>query len=73
MKLSLNQSELIKYLVDSFDNIANISRLVNKEGGIEKIKTMYTEKIKKILNIIESEEDVIEKFNYITDELNSIY
>jgi hypothetical protein len=73
MKLSFNQSELIKYLVDSFDNIANLGKIINKEDGIEKIRTMYSEKIKKILNIIESEEDVREKFNYITDDLNSIF
>lgn len=73
MKLSFNQSELIKYLVDSFDNIAKLGKIVNKEDGIEKIRKMYSEKIKKILNIIESEEDTLEKFNYITDDLNSIF
>lgn len=73
MKLSFNQSELIKYLIDSFDNIANLGKVIMKEDGIERIKTTYSEKIKKILNIIDSEKNVIEKFNYITDDLNSIF
>ena len=73
IKLSFNQSELIKFLVDSFDKIGNLGSIVNKQDGIEKIKKMYSEKIKKILHIIESEEDVREKFNYITDDLNSIF
>ena len=73
IKLSFNQSELIKFLVDSFNTIPNLRDIVNQKDGIEKIRTMYSEKIKRILNIIESEEDVREKFNYINDDLNSIF
>ena len=47
MKLSFKQAELIKYLINNFDNISNLGKVIMKEDGIEKITANYSEKIKK--------------------------
>ena len=73
MKLSFNQAELIKYLIDSFDNISNLGKIANKKGGITKLQDMYKDKIELILGIKESSEEIKENFNYITNDLNSIF
>ena len=73
MKLAFKQNDIINYLIESFTNIEGLEKMVMKENGFELIKEKYSTQIKKILNIIESQEDIAENLRCINNELKSVF
>lgn len=73
MKIVFKQTDIINFLINNLNEISDLGKTIMKENGIELIENKYKIELKKILNIIESKEDLTELTRCINKELNNIF